>query len=269
MIIDRTLRSRALLKPMRVRVYLPPGFSTDGLYPVIYLLHPWGADERYWDETLHLPQLADTLIDIGVIPPFVAVMPQGDKSYFINAANPQGDFDQLVSGSPDQFAGALEGCGDYGDYLLEDVIGWVEATFPVRTEPEGRVLAGIAMGGAGAGVLAFSRPRMFGTVAMHSPDLIVEPHFGPPWIFGLNDPLAFAARSPIALAENLSGTAGMRIALDHGCDDPYSQPGAALLHEALLDQGITHRFHVNAGTHSTGYWAAHLGEYIGYYTAAW
>ena len=83
---DLTLHSRALYREMRMHLYLPPAYDKTALhYPVIYLLHPWGKDEHFWTEALQVHQVADHLIQAGAIPPFIAVMPQGDKSFFINA----------------------------------------------------------------------------------------------------------------------------------------------------------------------------------------
>jgi enterochelin esterase-like enzyme len=70
---ELTLHSMALCKPMRLNVYLPPHYGDFSMqYPVVYLLHPWGADERYWTEDLRLHETADHLIHAGALPPFIA-----------------------------------------------------------------------------------------------------------------------------------------------------------------------------------------------------
>src|SRR5688572_8231787 len=182
---DLVIRSGALIRQMRVQVYLPPNYGERrARYPVIYLLHDWGADERFWSDALALPVIADHLINAEAVPPFVAVMPQGDKSFFINAANPHGNFAPIVRLDPDYFAGALEGCGDYADFLLDDVMCAVEQRFSVRTDRAARVIAGAGMGGAGAAVLGFQNPDLFGAVGIHSPMLFSSDRHGPPWIFG-------------------------------------------------------------------------------------
>ena len=63
-------------RPMRLHVYLPPRYGEFAMrYPVVYLLHPWGADEHYWTEQLGLPAVADRLIHAGAVPPFIAAIP--------------------------------------------------------------------------------------------------------------------------------------------------------------------------------------------------
>jgi len=268
-LVDHTIRSRALVKPMRLRLYLPPRYGDLAIrYPVIYLLHPWGMDECYFTEHLRLHDLANRLIQAGTLPPFVAVMPQGDKSYFLNAEDPGGDFSMMVRLDPGFFEGALDGYGDYGDYLLQDVIGFVERGFEVRSDRTGRVIAGISMGAAGAAVQAFTHPDLFGAVGIHSPALFDETRLGPPWIFGLGDPAAFAARDPVQLAAQLLMRSSLSVYLDCGQQDEFDEPTAEL-HRALVDRDVQHTYISRPGHHSIDYWLAHLAEYLGFYAAGW
>lgn len=266
---DLSLHSRALRRTMRVRLYLPPRYGDFKFsYPTVYLLHRWGADERFWTDCLRLHEVADYLIGNGMLPPFVAVMPQGDKSFFINAEDKGGDFSRITRIDPDYFAGALEGYGDYGDYLLEDVIPFIEGKFAVSPRRAFRSVGGISMGATGAGILAFSRPDLFCAVGMHSPLLFSEAAPGPPWIFGLGDPQALAPRNPIALAAHLAPAQAPRIYLDCGLDDERLALTADL-HYELEAHGLRHTYLAQPGTYEDGYWAEHLAEYLGFYTAEW
>ena len=266
---DQTIRSNALNKAMRLHVYLPPYYGEFRMrYPVVYLLHSWGQDEHYWTEQLRLHKVADHLINAGTIPPFLAVMPQGDKSFFINAENAGGDYTPILDLDPDYFKGALDGYGDYGDYVLKDVIPAIERTYQTRTDRAGRVIGGLAMGGSGAGVLAFTNSTRFGAVGMHSPTLFAAGRLGPPWIFGLGDEEAFAERDPIHLAQHLGRNSGLRIYIDCGHDDEMSGPTAALT-GALTGRDIQHIYMSRPGGHNDAYWRAHLAEYLGFYAAGW
>ena len=266
---DLTFRSHALLRPMRLRAYLPPDYEeAREPLPTVYLLHPWGQDERWWTDVMRFHQAADHLITMGALPPFVAVMPQGDKSFFINAANPGGDYQMLVDFDPDHYAGALDGFGDYGDYLLRDVLDAAERRFPLRRDRRGRVIAGVSMGGAGAAVLAFTRPDLFCGAGIHSPALFDETQLGPPWLFGLGDPRAFAERDPVQLAGRLDPRAGLRIYLDCGQQDDLATRTEAL-HDALAARRVQHTYVSRPGSHTLPYWQAHLAEYLGFYAAGW
>lgn len=254
---------------MRLHIYLPPHYGEFGMrYPVVYLLHPWGQNERYWTEHLRLHEVADRLIRAGAVPPFIAVMPQGDKSFFINAADPGGDYSPILRLDPDFFQGALEGYGDYGDYILEDVIPAVERLYRTRTDRAGRVIGGISMGGAGSAALAFTHPEAFGAVGIHSPALFGDGQLGPPWIFGLGDEEAFARRDPIHLARALSPAARLRIYLDCGQEDDMSDLTAEL-HYALVERNVEHIYASRPGGHNGKYWREHLAEYLGFYAAGW
>jgi enterochelin esterase-like enzyme len=269
LIQDHTLSSRALKRSMRARVYLPPRYEDFTLrYPVIYLLHPWGADEGFWTDTLDFHHLADRLILPGILPPFIAVMPQGDKSFFVDAAHPGGDFSSIVRLDPEYYQGALEGAGRYGEHLLEDVMPFVEKNFRARSDRAGRVIAGVGMGAAGAAVLAFSHLGRFGAVGIHSPTLFDDWHTGPPWIFGLGDREASNRRDPIRLAGALRRDSGLQIYLDCGVEDEMSEP-VANLHWALTDCGSPHTYVSQPGDHSPAYWSAHLAEYLGFYAGGW
>lgn len=264
-----TFHSLALLKPMRLHVYLPPGYHTESrLYPVVYLLHPWGEDELFWTKTLRLHTIADHLIQVGTLPPFIAVMPQGDKSFFVNAEDAGGDFSLMLQLDPDFFAGAMEGYGDYGDYVLDDVIPLVEHRLKVQARRPHRVIAGIGMGAAGAAVLAFTHPHVFSAVGIHSPVLFDGERLGPPWIFGLGDPLAFAERDPIQLARRLDPADQPRIYLDCGRQDEHNDP-VQELHRALLLRNVAHVYERRRGDHTQEYWRTHLAEYLGFYAAGW
>ncbi len=266
---DHTLFSRALKREMRLCIYLPPRYDDFKLrYPVLYLLHPWGADEHFWTDVLDFHHLADRLINPGIVPPFIAVMPQGDKSFFIDAAHPGGDFAAVVRLDPEYYRGALEGAGRYGEHMLEDVIPYVEKNLRTKTGRNARAIAGVDMGGAGAAVLAFGYESHFRTVGIHSPTLFDDWRVGPPWIFGLGDQEAFGRRDPITLVSGLGPASGLRIYLDCGVSDEMSESVAAL-HWALTDCGIPHTYVSQPGAHDATYWSAHLAEYLGFYAGGW
>jgi enterochelin esterase-like enzyme len=263
------ITSRALRKSMQAQLYLPPYYGQFKMrYPVVYLLHPWGCNERYHLDSLKLRETADHLINAGTIPPFIAVMPQGDKSFFINASDPPDDYSSIIKSDPEHFKGALEGYGRYGDYLLDEVIPLIEKTYEVRTDRSGRVIAGFSMGATGAGILAFTYPSMFAAVGIHSPTLFDDLHLGPPWIFGLGDQEAFARRDPICLAKQLPPDTGLNIYLDCGVDDDLSE-AADELHWALLQRRIAHTYVSRPGGHGQAYWQLHLAEYLGFYAGGW
>ncbi|MBD90131.1 MAG: hypothetical protein CL940_07325 [Deltaproteobacteria bacterium] len=148
-------------------VYTPPGYYNDAPvgYPVLYVLHDVGGDNEslFGGETLGqvptntLPQVLETLIQSGSVPPLIVVgingMSLGYGSYFLDS--------ETESGAP--------GFGSYQAYV-KAVMDEVEATYNTATSPDspaGRAVLGHGMGGFGAAHLAAAHP-MFSAVVLHS-----------------------------------------------------------------------------------------------------
>lgn len=58
-------------------VYTPPGFDKKKKYPVLYLLHGIGGDEKEWLKGGNPPVILDNLYADGKIAPMIVVMPNG------------------------------------------------------------------------------------------------------------------------------------------------------------------------------------------------
>ena len=72
--------SESLGTRRRMRVYTPPGYTTDRKYPVLYLLHGIGGTDTEWTEACHANQVIDNLLSEGKIQPMVLVFPDGNSS---------------------------------------------------------------------------------------------------------------------------------------------------------------------------------------------
>ncbi len=269
---DVTIDSQALARKMRVRVIVPPGFAPHraARYPVLYFLHPWGLSPGYITDKLNIHRHLWQGVRAGTLPPMVIAIPTGFKSFFVNAADPPGhDWTHIVESNDRFFQDALDQYGRYGDYLLREVIPYVEQHYPVRTDCAGRAIGGISMGGAGAAVHAFCAPERFCAVGIHSPALFDGPpgHSGPPWIFGLT-PETFVARSPAHLAQRLTLETQPRIFLDTSSRD-VMRDQVAYLHRALEANGIAHTYSVPVGGHDKTYWEPRMPEYLAFYAQDW
>jgi S-formylglutathione hydrolase FrmB len=130
-------------QPLRAGyVYLPPGFTRSGRYPVVYLLHGMPGDPTEYVDALGLARVADTLVASAQVRPFVAVLP---------AAGPTGHYNG-------------EWAGPWEQYLVGDVIPWVDSHLPVEADRAGRTIAGLSAGGYGAMDVALRSPLLFGRV---------------------------------------------------------------------------------------------------------
>lgn len=131
--------------PLDVRVYLPPcyGAQPGRRYPVLYLIHGQNFTDDQWDR-LGVDETLDRLVPLGVLPPFIVVMPR-DREWTQPA---ESGFDEA---------------------LVQELVPWVDAhyrTLPGRTH---RAIGGLSRGAAWALRLAFTRWDLFGAVGGHSP----------------------------------------------------------------------------------------------------
>ena len=135
-------------------VYLPPGYDAHGSvrYPVLYLLHGWSQNEGSWDTAGHARETLDELIGTGRAKPMVVVMPMGygDMSFLHDGFNVWQDRTAI-----DHNVGLFE------QSLLSEVLPEVERTYKVRTDRDGRALAGLSMGGLEALVVGLNNTGKF------------------------------------------------------------------------------------------------------------
>ena len=215
------------------RVYLPPCYDSDNAgYPVLYMLHGYPFDDSHWDE-IGIDEAADAGIANATLPPFVIAMPSADN---------EGTYTH-TSGGP----------GSFEQVLLDEFMPFIEANYRVANSPEGRAIGGMSRGGVWSLEIAFRNPDRFEAVGGHSVALNVNR--APP----VYDPLYLAADPSIR---------SLRIYLDVGQND---WTGASMdeLHAALTAAETPHDYYVNEGHHADAYWAAHVGEYLLFYTAGW
>lgn len=119
----------------KANVYLPPGYSSERKYPVVYLLHGVGGDENEWFHAASPNVILDNLIADGKAVPMVAVFPNGRARADDRAMeNPF---------TPENFAAFAQFERD----LLEFLIPAIQAEYSTLTDREHRALAGLSMGG--------------------------------------------------------------------------------------------------------------------------
>jgi enterochelin esterase-like enzyme len=119
----------------KAMIYTPPGYTTDKKYPVLYLLHGIGGDEKEWLNGGKPQIILDNLYAENQIEPMIVVMPNGRAMKDDRAGG--NIFDPVK-----QQAFAI-----FEKDLLNDLIPYIEKTFPVYTDSEHRAIAGLSMGG--------------------------------------------------------------------------------------------------------------------------
>ncbi|HVG97737.1 MAG TPA: alpha/beta hydrolase-fold protein [Chloroflexota bacterium] len=254
--------SPALDREMTYFVWLPPGYESarpgsdedaagapgaaaSATYPTLYLLHGLGTPERNgkteWRD-FGVGETLDRLLALDLIEPMIVVLPEGEQGYWINQAN----------GGP-----------RWADYVTEDVVGDVDATFRTDARRERRAVGGLSMGAHGALQLALNRPEVFAIVGSHAPTLRsyerAPQYFGDLAWFGHNDPLTLVQAT----------TTARRFAtwLDVGHLDSWRM-GVERLRQVMAAQGAPMEYRVLEGEHQTWYWATYLPEYLRFYSRA-
>jgi len=141
-------------------VYTPPDYDSSQTYPLFMDLVGYtgsGASHANWKPFgYNLPERLDRLIGAGRMGPVVAVMPDCFTAY--------GGNQYINSGAT----------GPYMDYLVDEVIPFVEARFSVGRDAAHRAVFGKSSGGYGALVHGLLRPDVWGAAACHSGDAYFE-----------------------------------------------------------------------------------------------
>ncbi len=119
----------------RSLIYLPPGFSKRKKYPVLYLLHGIGGDEKEWLNGGKPQVILDNLYAENKIEPMIVVMPNGRAMK-----------DDRAGGNIFDSA-KVQAFATFEKDLLNDLIPFIEKKYPVLTDREHRAIAGLSMGG--------------------------------------------------------------------------------------------------------------------------
>lgn len=119
----------------RALIYTPPGYSKKTKYPVLYLLHGIGGDEKEWLNGGTPQIILDNLYAQGKLSPMIVVLPNGRA---MKDDRPTGNI--MAQDKVQAFA-------TFEQDLLNDLIPYVEKQFPVLTSRENRAIAGLSMGG--------------------------------------------------------------------------------------------------------------------------
>ena len=119
----------------RVLIYTPPGYSKKKKYPVFYLLHGIGGDEKEWLRGGNPQVILDNLYAQSKIEPMIVVMPNGRAM-----KNDRAEGNIMAADKVQAFA-------TFEKDLLNDLIPFVEKQYSVYTDREHRAIAGLSMGG--------------------------------------------------------------------------------------------------------------------------
>jgi enterochelin esterase family protein len=126
--------------PRRACIYTPPGYDSNPQqrYPVLYLQHGAGEDERGWSTQGRMNFIMDNLIAAGKATPMIVVM---DRGYATRAGQPN---TPLSGAGPPGRNTAFQ---VFEDVLVGELIPKVDASYRTIADREHRAMAGLSMGG--------------------------------------------------------------------------------------------------------------------------
>jgi enterochelin esterase-like enzyme len=240
----------------RMHVYTPPEYDgSDETYPVMYLIHGGGDDDRAWSTIGRAGFILDNLLAAGKAKPMTIVMPNGSI--------PRPGFSLHLTGadrtSPAAIKARIETISALHDTFVEDllttIMPTVEKRYRVRTSREDRAIAGLSMGGAETLRVAPPNLDKFAYIGVFSMGLQVGAHAGVNTDFEERNADFFA--DPDRTNEMLK-----LFWIAAGDDDQIVTDGPRRLSETLNRRGIRHTFNETAGGHTWINWRLYLYEFL-------
>ncbi|MFN7997795.1 MAG: alpha/beta hydrolase family protein [Bryobacteraceae bacterium] len=135
-------QSEALGRERSFNILLPMDYdASTERYAVLYLLHGYGDDNTAWSYMTNLSAYATHH-------KIIIVMPDASKSWYVNGvADPKARFE---------------------DYVVKDLIPYVDEHYRTRPLPRSRAVAGLTMGGYGAAFLGLKHHDTFTAMGLFS-----------------------------------------------------------------------------------------------------
>jgi enterochelin esterase-like enzyme len=236
----QTLRyeSKSIDRAREALVYLPPAYEANSdRYPVLYLLHGAGGDERTWVDRQQANVILDNLIADEKLQPFVVVMPYGYTT-------------RLAAGQQRRGAdGYKTDMEEFAVDFIADLIPLVESRYRVVADREHRAIAGLSMGGGQSLAIGLTHPEMFGSIAGFSSAMQIADN--PAW-GGVDMDAVLARADAINTQVNF-------LWVGCGTADSLFNVNRAFS-ERLTQQGVEHTFRVTLGGHTREVWSRYLHE---------
>lgn len=208
--------SKATGKPRRAMVYTPPNYDMAAdRYPVLYLQHGAGEDERGWTNQGRASFILDNLIATNKAKPMIVVM---DNGYATKASERAMPFD----------------FGGFESVLTEELIPTIDAQYRTLADRDHRALAGLSMGGIQALQIGLNHLDLFASIGAFSAPIVGE--FDPETSYNR------------AFADAAAFNGMVRLCwLGYGTEEGFAD-GVKAMHDALDKAGVKHVAFESPGT---------------------
>ena len=203
----------------KCNVYLPPEYSEDKKYPVLYLLHGIGGTEDEWMGGSP-NEIISNLIASGEAKEMIVVIPNIRASADDGAG---GDvFSEKNIKAFDNFINDLRDC----------LMPYVEENYSVLTGRENTAIAGLSMGGRESLYIGFEMQDTFGYIGAFSP--------------------APGLESPLAVADGKK--APFYVCVMTGDNDTVVYENPENYHKKLEGNKVEHEWYIVPGGHEMNVW---------------
>ena len=212
-----------------IYIYTPPGYdvNTKEKFPVLYILHGGGEDERGWASQGKANVILDNLIAEGKAKPMLIVMPDANFS---------------TAGFSEEYLQKVE------EEIKVAIIPFIEKNYRAKTDASARALAGLSMGGLNTLYTGIRNNNMFSSLGV----------FSSGWIIPMQNDIANAEYSLMrqnqpAINKNLKN---FWIAMGGKQDIAYNN--CQLMLAKLKDLGIKYTYTEYPGGHTWPVWRNNL-----------
>lgn len=164
-VLQDILYSDALGSMKSFQIYLPEGYDeSNESYPVVYFLHPkdfdWFKPYLNGHGSKSLKHIADSLTENGIIGKTILVSPD------------LGDCATAIPGMPNMLRPDLTnrdgiGSGKFENYLVNDLIPYVDSRYRTMADRSRRGIDGFELGGYAAVLTALKHPQLFNSVGSY------------------------------------------------------------------------------------------------------
>ena len=167
--------SRTIQAWRHIFVYTPPGYeaNTSTRYPVLYLQHGGGEDERVWIEMGRTNVILDNLIAEGKVRPFIVVM-ESSAAYKPGEVPPPPFRPRPAGAAPETPSAAMArlramfSFDTYKEVMINDMIPFIDGNFRTLTDGKNRAMAGLSMGTFVTRVVALANLDKFAYIGIFS-----------------------------------------------------------------------------------------------------
>ena len=226
-----------------LNIYTPPGYDKDGgkTYPVLYIQHGGGEDERGWAVQGKTNIILDNLIAAGRATPMIVVIANGNVT--IPGSTAGGGYNDAAMNA-------------FKEEIIGSVIPFVEKNYRVKPGVANRAISGLSMGGGQAFYTGLRNTDIFSQVGVFSTGL-----FG-----GINRQPGAAAFDPETAIPGLLSqpqlfNSKLKVFyISVGEQDPRIEPTKKLI-ENFKSKGLKVDFASFPGGHEWQVWRKSLNDF--------